>query len=119
MKKSKTQKEGMRGAGVGWQGAGNRLIGEDLPEKVTFPQIPEGGEGGSFVNDWGRAFWAEGIASAKAILGWAQVWCVEQWEDQGIGVELVKGKILGGEVREAKGLSIVVRTFAFILHRVN
>lgn len=39
----------------------------------------------------GRAFWAEGLASAKA-LGWAQVWCGEQWEDQGTGLELAKGR---------------------------
>lgn len=37
---------GVGGAGV----SSNRLIGEDLPKKATFPQVPEGGEGGRFVD---------------------------------------------------------------------
>lgn len=71
---------------VGCRVSSNRLIGEDLPERMTFPQVAEGGEGGSFVDVWGSAFWAEGTVGAKAV-GWAQVWCVEQREDPGPGVE--------------------------------
>lgn len=54
---------GVEGAGI----SSNRLTGEDLPEKVTFSQVPEEGEGESLVDVWGRAFWAEGTASAKAL----------------------------------------------------
>lgn len=58
------------GSAGGVQGSGvnsNKLLGEN--EKVTIPQVPEGGEEGGFVDVGEGAFWAEGTASAKA-LGW-------------------------------------------------
>lgn len=69
VRKNKARKEGdgrcwnCGGAGI----SSNRLIGEDLPEKGTFAQFPEEGEGGSFVDVWGRAFRAAVTASAKAL----------------------------------------------------
>lgn len=35
----------------------------------------EGGEGGGYVEIWGRVLQAKGAVSAKA-LGWEQAWCV-------------------------------------------
>lgn len=62
MKENEAGKEGDGGVG-GRVGAGvslNRLTEEDLPEKVTLPQVSEGDEGRSLVDVWGRTFWAEG-----------------------------------------------------------
>lgn len=53
----------------------NRLIEEDLPEKVTFPQIPEGHEGGSFVDVWGKSLLGRGISQCKGPgVGTSLVW---------------------------------------------
>ena len=44
---------------------------------------------------------------------------MERRGDQRTGVEAAQERALGGEVREARGLSVVGRTFDFILRRVN
>lgn len=58
------------GTVVGIGISSSRLTGKDPPEKVTFLRVPAEGDRGNLVNVWGRAFWAEGTGSAKA-LGWA------------------------------------------------
>lgn len=48
-------------------GAVNRVIRKGLPEKMTFLQKPEGGEGVSQADMWERASWTARTAGAKAL----------------------------------------------------
>lgn len=48
-------------------GAVNRAIRKGLPEKMTFLQKPEGGEGVSQADMWERASWTARTAGAKAL----------------------------------------------------